>query len=116
MEQHHARLGDVLDDYCTRERRVTNHAVVAIVGDEIKLTRCTTCDTEHPYKSARVPPRRQTKLVAALSNTPADGAEPALSTRQKSKLTGQPSASLPRSRHPKPSRHRRRALIRCVDR
>ncbi len=78
MEQHHARLGDVLDDYCTRERRVTNHAVVAIVGDEIKLTRCTTCDTEHPYKSARVPPRRQTKLVAALSNTPADGAEPAL--------------------------------------
>ena len=78
MEQHHARLGDVLDDYCTRERRVTNHAVVAIVGDEIKLTRCTTCDTEHPYKSARVPPRRQTKLVAALSNAPADVAGPAL--------------------------------------
>ena len=78
MEQHHARLGDVLDDYCTRERRVTNHAVVAIVGDEIKLTRCTTCDTEHPYKAARVPPRRQTKLVAALSNASPDPAGPAL--------------------------------------
>ena len=74
MEQRRVRLGDVLDDYCPRERRVTNHVVVAIVDNDIKLTRCTTCDTEHPYKAARVPPRRQTPLVAALSNAGADGA------------------------------------------
>ena len=74
MDQRRVRLGDVLDDYCPRERRVTNHAVVAIVGSDIKLTRCTTCDTEHAYKAARVPPRRQTRLVAALSNAGADGA------------------------------------------
>lgn len=74
MDQRRVRLGDVLDDYCPRERRVTNHAVVAIVENDIKLTRCTTCDTEHPYKAARVPPRRQTRLVAALSNAGADGA------------------------------------------
>ena len=74
MEQRRVRLGDVLDDYCPRERRVTNHAVVAIVDNEIKLTRCTTCDTEHPYKAARVPPRRQTRVAAALSNAGADGA------------------------------------------
>ena len=74
MEQRRVRLGDVLDDYCPRERRVTNHAVVALVGSDIKLTRCTTCDTEHSYKEARVPPRRQTRLVAALSNAGADGA------------------------------------------
>ncbi len=78
MEQRQHGLGDVLDDYCPRERRVTNHAVVALVGDEIKLTRCTTCDTEHPYKAARVPPRRQTKLVAALSSAGAVSAAPAL--------------------------------------
>lgn len=78
MEQRQHGLGDVLDDYCPRERRVTNHAVVALVGDEIKLTRCTTCDTEHPYKAARVPPRRQTRLVAALSGAGAAGAAPAL--------------------------------------
>ena len=78
MEQSQVRLGDVLDDYCPRERRVTNHAVVALVGDEIKLTRCTTCDTEHPYKAARVPPRRQAKLVAALSSAGTAGAPPAL--------------------------------------
>ncbi len=74
MDQRRVRLGDVLDDYCPRERRVTNHAVVALVGSDIKLTRCTTCDTEHSYKEARVPPRRQTRLVAALSNAGADGA------------------------------------------
>ena len=26
MEQRPLRLGDILDDYCPRERRVTNHA------------------------------------------------------------------------------------------
>ena len=78
MEQRQVRLGDILDDYCPRERRVTNHAVVALVGDEVKLTRCTTCDTEHQYKAARVPPRRQTKLVAALSSPGDAGAGPAL--------------------------------------
>ena len=74
MEQRQVRLGDVLDDYCPRDRRVTNHAVVALVGNEIKLTRCSTCDTEHAYKAARVPPRRQTRLVAALSNAGGEGA------------------------------------------
>ena len=45
--QRELRLGDILDDYCPRERRVTNHAVVAMVGADVKQTRCTTCDAEH---------------------------------------------------------------------
>ena len=57
MEQRTLRLGDMVDDYCPRERRITNHAVVALVGDEIRQTRCTTCDVEHVYKQARVPKR-----------------------------------------------------------
>ena len=63
MQQRQPRLGDVVDDYCPRERRVTNHAVVAMVGDEVKQTRCTTCDAEHEYKQARVPPQRKKKEV-----------------------------------------------------
>jgi len=66
MEQRRVRLGDIVDDYCTRERRVTNHAVVAIVEDQIQLTRCTTCDTEHPYKAAKVPRRRKKTEAGAL--------------------------------------------------
>ena len=33
MQQRQPRLGDVLDDYCPRERRLTNHVVVAMIGD-----------------------------------------------------------------------------------
>lgn len=74
MQQRQPRLGDVVDDYCPRERRVTNHAVVAMVGDEIKQTRCTTCDAEHEFKQARVPPQRKKKDVpGALYQQVLDG-------------------------------------------
>src|SRR6186997_1636247 len=71
MQQRRLRLGDVLDDYCTRKRRVTNHVVVAMIEDDVKQTRCSTCDAEHEYKQARVPSPRRPKSVAALN----DGAE-----------------------------------------
>ena len=71
MQQRRLRLGDILDDYCPRERRVTNHAVVAMVDNQVKQTRCTTCDADHVYKQARVPgPRKKKKDAAA----PAPGA------------------------------------------
>jgi hypothetical protein len=66
MEQRRLRLGDILDDYCPRERRVTNHAVVAMIEENVKQTRCTTCDAEHAYKGARVPARRKKETPAAL--------------------------------------------------
>lgn len=59
MEQRSLRLGDIVDDYCPRERRITNHAIVAIVEDAIRQTRCTTCDYEHQFKQAREPRRRK---------------------------------------------------------
>ena len=58
MEQRSLRLGDLVDDYCPRERRVTNHAIVALVGDSIRQTRCTTCEAEHEYKEARAPRKK----------------------------------------------------------
>ncbi len=61
MQQRQPRLGDIVDDYCPRERRITNHAVVAMVGDAVKQTRCTTCDADHEYKQAKVPPQRRKK-------------------------------------------------------
>jgi hypothetical protein len=66
MQQRQLRLGDILDDYCPRERRLTNHAVVAMIGDEVKQTRCTTCDADHEYKHARVPRQRKKSEPAAL--------------------------------------------------
>lgn len=59
MEQRPLRLGDTVDDYCPRERRVTNHVIVAIVEDAIRQTRCTTCDADHPFRGVREPRRRK---------------------------------------------------------
>ena len=61
MQQRQVRLGDILDDYCPRERRLANHTVVAMVGNDVRLTRCTTCDTEHPYKGGKAPRLRKKK-------------------------------------------------------
>jgi hypothetical protein len=66
MEQRRLRLGDILDDYCPRERRLTNHVVVAMIEEDVKQTRCTTCDAEHPYKGGKVPKRRKKESPAAL--------------------------------------------------
>jgi hypothetical protein len=66
MQQRQLRLGDILDDYCPRERRLTNHVVVAMVGDDVKQTRCTTCDAEHEFKHARLPKQRRKIEPGAL--------------------------------------------------
>ena len=65
-QQRPLRLGDIVDDYCPRERRLTNHAIVAIVEETIKQTRCTTCDHEHVYKQAREPRRRKKDDTSTL--------------------------------------------------
>ena len=66
MEQRPLRLGDILDDYCPRERRVTNHAVVAMIEEDVKQTRCTTCDAEHVYKGGKAPRRKKADTTGAL--------------------------------------------------
>src|SRR5262245_60207526 len=77
MEQRPLRLGDIVDDYCPRERRITNHAIVALVGDAIRQTRCTTCDAEHVYKAAKLPRRKKPEATAALYEQVLTDATPA---------------------------------------
>ena len=67
MQQRQLRLGDILDDYCPRERRVTNHVIVAMIAEDVKQVRCTTCDADHDFKHAKVPrQRRKSETPAAL--------------------------------------------------
>ena len=47
------RLGDIIDDYCTRCRLPTNHSVVAMVSEEVKKVRCRTCQHEHDYRQGK---------------------------------------------------------------
>ncbi len=77
MEQRPLRLGDIVDDYCPRERRITNHAIVALVGEAIRQTRCTTCDADHVYKGAKMPRRKKSDAPAALDDQVLAEAAPA---------------------------------------
>lgn len=58
------RLGDVLDDYCTRCRLLTDHSVVAIVEDAVKKVRCRTCNHEHDYRQGQGGQKKKSKLSA----------------------------------------------------
>ncbi len=59
MESRRIRLGDVIDDYCTRCGLLMNHGVVGMIGDEVRKVRCNTCMYEHVYKHARLPKRKR---------------------------------------------------------
>lgn len=64
MQPRQLRVGDLVDDYCPRERRLSNHAIVALVGEAVRQVRCTTCDAEHEYKGGKVPVSRKKKPAA----------------------------------------------------
>jgi len=62
MSERTPRLGDLVDDYCTRCRLVMNHGVVGLVGAEIGRVRCHTCLHEHGFRHGRVPKPRKDKV------------------------------------------------------
>jgi len=53
MEEKELRLGDEIDDYCTRCRLLTNHGVVTILDGKVGKVRCNTCYFEHTFRHAK---------------------------------------------------------------
>ena len=53
------RLGDIIDDYCIKCRRLTNHAIVSLVGNEAAKVRCRTCYHDHDYRHEQAPPSKK---------------------------------------------------------
>ena len=52
----------------------TNHAVVAMIEEDVKQTRCTTCDAEHVYKGGKAPRRKKSDSTGvALQGSPGGG-------------------------------------------
>lgn len=44
------RIGDDIDDYCSRCKRTTDHSVAALVGEDPVKVLCRTCNSEHKYR------------------------------------------------------------------
>jgi hypothetical protein len=60
------RLGDIIDDYCVKCRRVTNHAVVSILDGKAAKVRCRTCYSDHDFRNEQAPPSKKDLKKAAL--------------------------------------------------
>jgi len=60
------RLGDIIDDYCVKCRRVTNHAVVSLLDAKAAKVRCRTCYSDHDFRNEQAPPSKKDLKKAAL--------------------------------------------------
>lgn len=62
------RLGDVLDDFCVKCRRLTNHSIVSLISGKAAKVRCRTCYNDHDYRNEQAPPSKKDLKKAALFN------------------------------------------------
>jgi hypothetical protein len=62
------RLGDDIDDFCVRCKRVMNHAVVSVINGAAAKVRCRTCHSDHDYRHEQAPPPKVDARKAALFN------------------------------------------------
>lgn len=53
------RLGDVIDDYCVKCRRLTNHSIVSLMSGAAAKVRCRTCYSDHDFRNEQVPPTKK---------------------------------------------------------
>jgi hypothetical protein len=60
------RLGDVIDDWCIKCRRLTNHSIVSIVDGTVAKVRCRTCYHDHDYRHEEPPPSKKDLKKQAL--------------------------------------------------
>jgi hypothetical protein len=64
--------GDILEARCTRCRVVTNHTIVAMVGEQPARVRCNTCGGDHNYR-----PPQKAAVAKAPRATPRSAKPPA---------------------------------------
>src|SRR3954466_11362044 len=70
------RLGDDIDDFCVRCKRVMNHAVVSVLNEEPAKVRCRTCHSDHDFRHEQAPPPKVDARKAALFNEVLEKVDP----------------------------------------
>jgi hypothetical protein len=61
-----SRLGDDIDDFCVKCKRVMNHLVVSLLHDQPAKVRCRTCHGDHDFRHEQAPPPKIDARKAAL--------------------------------------------------
>ena len=62
------RLGDEIDDFCVKCKRVTNHAIVSLMNGAAAKVRCRSCYSDHDFRHEQAPPSKKELKKAALFN------------------------------------------------
>ncbi len=71
------RLGDILDDYCIKCKRLTNHQIVSLLNGAAAKVRCCTCYNDHDYRHEQIPPtKKELKLAELAAQALAAGGDP----------------------------------------
>ena len=60
------RLGDTIDDYCIKCKRITNHNIVSLTNEQPAKMRCCSCYNDHDYRHEIAPPTKKELKQAAL--------------------------------------------------
>jgi hypothetical protein len=47
------RLGDTVEDHCSRCKRGMDHSIVSMAGEEVLKVRCRTCNYEHNFRKSK---------------------------------------------------------------
>ena len=62
-----ARLGDDIDDFCIKCKRLTNHSVVSLLEDMAAKVRCRTCYHDHDFRNEVPLPSKKELKKAQLA-------------------------------------------------
>lgn len=91
------RLGDIIEDHCSRCTRLTDHSIVAVVNGEVVKVRCRTCQHEHIFRHGHGARKRaldramdkkaafDAVLAGILAGQPAESPAPAPKSKAKPK-------------------------------
>jgi hypothetical protein len=61
-----SRLGDDIDDFCIKCKRLTNHSVVSLFEEKPAKVRCRTCYHDHDFRNEEPLPSKKDLKKAAL--------------------------------------------------
>jgi len=86
------RLGDVIDDYCVRCKRIMNHAIVSVVKEEPAKVRCRTCHSDHDYRREQPPPKADSRKQALFNEVLKKASPDGIAAAAEASAEGSPNA------------------------
>ena len=76
---HEFRLGDEIDDFCIKCKRLTNHAIVSLLNGHAAKVRCRACYHDHDFRNSEpMPSKKELKKLQELELAAASSPAPAV--------------------------------------